>query len=430
MSLQLGSTPITGVKLGTTHITSIYIGATLVWSSTGIRDDADRQDAIGLGSNWTDLGPALTPNLASVYSRYFRMNMEDAGTTQSTQTDRQVYNAAVSPADDGYLETVPLTEGDSGLQTIVWRRANVTLTNGVGIHLRSGEASIVSRISNTEVVRTPTGRGFQPGDIIRLTQEGNVHSLRVAGGDPVVWNDSGGLAAVGASFRSMGLTMQGSRILQHGRGEGGTQTDEYVRQYSPALEFVEMGSDTPMAGYVDAFDRADSTTTLGSDWTPRRNTLGINSNAAYGVDDATNYGTYNTPMGAEDVQVNITLGTIEGTGADVYIWLGANTTGEGVLCRFLNNDRGNIYSKTGWSIDGTSRATASSNQTLATGDVFSLRRIGNVYTALKNGTPIAGQTWTDYGNVVPRNSSHRLAGLGVWGGTNYRRINTWQAFNL
>jgi hypothetical protein len=48
-----------------------------------------------------------------------------------------------------------------------------------------------------------------------------------------------------------------------------------------------------------------------------------------------------------------------------------------------------------------------------TGDTITLRRVGNVYTALKNGNPIgAGLTWTDSGNLLARDANHRLVGCG------------------
>lgn len=233
MTIRIGAANVSQVKVGAANVSSIRIGSTLVWSATGIRDDFDRQDTLGLGSQWTDLGPAVTPSIGSVTNRMARLNLSDELETLALQTSRWVYNAAVSPADDGWLETLPMSAGDYGLPTVVWRRANATLTHGVGIWMQRQQCAIVSRIASVEVIRTSL-LDFQPGNILRMTQAGNVHTLTVRGITTAAWDDTGALAASGPTYRSMGMSLSGSKISSTKGGE-----TYFLRNFSPAVDYVE-----------------------------------------------------------------------------------------------------------------------------------------------------------------------------------------------
>jgi hypothetical protein len=188
---------------------------------------------------------------------------------------------------------------------------------------------------------------------------------------------------------------------------------------------------TVLAHYTDDFNRANSTTTLGANWTNRSGTMGINTNAAYNpVTSSLNisYATYNSVMVGDDMQCAITIGTVNTTFQNVFVLLGCNTSGEGV--RLLINDAGNaiIASMTVWGTV-TTQATSSSTVSATAGDVFMLKRVGNVYTGYKNGVAIGGLSWTDSGNLVPRDSSHRVVGIAATSNVagTYTRIDAWSA---
>lgn len=185
--------------------------------------------------------------------------------------------------------------------------------------------------------------------------------------------------------------------------------------------------------YTDSFDRADSDTTLGTGWTNRNGVMGISTNCGYPVTADTNcVASYDSALSANDMSVSITVEGYVGSGGDrVIVVLGAATSGEMALLFIINGFNGYIYSSTGWDfgVNGTVQATSSSNVTYTTGDVILLQRVGNVYTAKLNGSTITGLTWTDSGDVLTRNASHRLTGVGSYNnsGTGYRRINSWAA---
>jgi hypothetical protein len=186
------------------------------------------------------------------------------------------------------------------------------------------------------------------------------------------------------------------------------------------------------AQYADDFNRANSTTTLGSNWTTRFATMGINANGAYGVGTVEPFATYNKAMIYDDMRVSIVAGaeSVVGTSHRLYIVLGANTTGE---CVVLDLDSGggfSIMTKNTWAGGLNSRA-ARFGQTIVVGDTYALERVGNVYTATHNGGPIgSGLSWTDNFTVQPRDASHRLVGIGALNGANYQRIDSWSAENI
>lgn len=185
-----------------------------------------------------------------------------------------------------------------------------------------------------------------------------------------------------------------------------------------------------MTSLTDDFNRADSTTTLGANWTNQLNAVGINTNAAYPA-TASSFclATHVTPLGGDDFQADIVLGTFT-VDREVTIIGGANSAGESAIAVILNGNAAasNIYTQTTWAgFPGTSRAVAGSAPSVTAGDTLSLKRVGNLYTVLKNGTLITGMSWTDGGNVLPRDSSHRLVGVGARDISGYRRIDSFTA---
>ena len=183
------------------------------------------------------------------------------------------------------------------------------------------------------------------------------------------------------------------------------------------------------AGFTDDLNRADSTTSAGPGWTNRFGVVGIKSNGAYGVPlSQWSQASYDTPMTSDDMEVSVTMGVNTGS-PNSAVLLGANTAGQ-CVSGLSQATATFITTQTAWGwVGNVSRGTVP--VTFATGDVLTLRRVGNVYTVFKNGNDI-GLTWTDSTNIVPRDSNHRLVGLathnngGAAPGT-YRLIDAFQA---
>lgn len=228
----------------------------------------------------------------------------------------------------------------------------------------------------------------------------------------------------------------------------GTSAQVLVRVGSTSGTIVASGYGLSEAyGYTDGgggdtFSRADSTTTLGSSWTQRVPTtgvgLGILNQAAYIPPPAGNgnlvtirvASTFNTPAVNDDVQLSLVISSVAGsTATSVSLLIGADTTGvaAGLLYSTgfdsINASLASIFSTTtDYSpptrspfppSNGTEQSSATSLLDLAVGDTLTLSRAGNVYSAKKNGAAISGlAAWTDSGNIVPRDSSHRLFGFG------------------
>lgn len=188
--------------------------------------------------------------------------------------------------------------------------------------------------------------------------------------------------------------------------------------------------------YTDDFNRTDSTAGLGASWTAKNGVLGIKTNRAYPV-TASIYNTaaYGSAMATDDHQVSVVLGAKVGAGVEVIdLILGANSAGELAFAEWYTGGGVVIYTNPGsWNVGtGYVSRTSMASTTWTTGDTLAFKRVGNVYSCLLNGSAISGATWTDIGNVVPRNSTHRLVGIGGVNGTGptYRTCDSFAADDI
>lgn len=236
MSANRGSALLTDIRHGTVNINEVRKGTILVWTRSTKRDDFDRDDALDLGPNWTDEGPS-GDHLLGVENGQCRQRIPDGllGGFWSLRTSRFRYNLATSIGDDGYIECRPSTRGDGksatslvGYTTQVFGRgSNSAATHGVGIWMAAGSCGIVSRISNVDTKRGDT-LPYQPGDRLRLTYVGDLHTLFKNGTQVSQWNDSGSAASKGSGYRSMIVRGDGAKDLLG------------PRRFSPALDYVLM----------------------------------------------------------------------------------------------------------------------------------------------------------------------------------------------
>ncbi|WAB09213.1 hypothetical protein SEA_LITTLEMUNCHKIN_37 [Gordonia phage LittleMunchkin] len=228
MTVRLGGKLITDVRLGTKPITQIRRGSQLIWSKATLRDDFNRADSIGLGANWTDLGPATAPYLASVTNNYARLNIPSNLVNLDLKTSRYRYTAGVKPNDNGHIETRVAIKGDAGWDRIteVYGWMNVDMSGGVAIRFDGSVASIVRRVNNTSVV-VATGGTYAAGDILKLSRNGQTWTLRRNGQLAVEWVDDGNTVTTGAAFRSLGLLVTG------------TKDTLGPRRYSAAVDYIE-----------------------------------------------------------------------------------------------------------------------------------------------------------------------------------------------
>lgn len=236
MTIKLGSTTISALRLGSTEITQVRLGSTLIWAKTNVRDDFNRPDSVGLGASWTDHGTATGDYRAGISQNTARILVPDVlfDVVQPLRLSRWRYNAAVVPADNGYVE---FRIGNAGaisadhITQVYGRLSNGGWTHGVGVQLDSGLLRIVRMVGGTETVMAssdPSGGNYSSGDIVRLTFTGQVFSLYRNGVLVAGWTDTGSSLA-GAGYRSLGVRFTGSKDFLG------------PRRYSASIDYVEAG---------------------------------------------------------------------------------------------------------------------------------------------------------------------------------------------
>lgn len=228
---------VTSVSRGATSISVIRRGSTLLWQRSELSDYFDGPDSDTLaGPKWAehgtgeyhlgiDSGSARVKIPEGLFGGYFTLC-----------SSLMRFTVGVAPSDDGYIECVPSSLGSgksggspNGYATDVYRRLyNADFTHGVGIRMMAGRLAIIRRVSGADTEMAQCG-SFQPGDVLRLDQANNTHTLYRNGGRVGLWSDSGATASKGSSFRSMGIRADGAKDLAG------------PRRFSPALDYVVMG---------------------------------------------------------------------------------------------------------------------------------------------------------------------------------------------
>lgn len=237
-SATRGTTLITDIRHGTVLINEVRRGANLVWTRSVKRDDFNRANSATVGSNWTSLGPS-SDYLLGIENKTARVKIPDGlfGGVFALRGSNMRWNVSVATGDNGYIECRPATRGDgfsltslSGFSSTLYGRANntgSTLTNGIGIHMQAGTCGIASMSGGSYHVQEDGGN-FQPGDRLRLTYVGDIHTLFRNGAEVAQWEDTGHIVARNSSNRSMVL------------GATGGKDALGPRRFSPALDYVLM----------------------------------------------------------------------------------------------------------------------------------------------------------------------------------------------
>lgn len=230
MSLYFPTSAITQMRLAGSPVQQLRLGSALIWSAGAIRVDFNVPDQIGLGSEWTSHG-GVSPYLASISSGYARINIPDALFQLDLHSDRVRYNATQVAADDGYVEVKIATMGDgtwyfAAKSQAMRRLSNAAFSDGVGIDTSGSQLSICRRLAGVDQIMKACGT-YQPGDVVRLVQVGNVHTMLRNGTDVGAWNDSGGTAHAGAAYRSVGMMFSGGKDILG------------PRRFSPAFDYLE-----------------------------------------------------------------------------------------------------------------------------------------------------------------------------------------------
>jgi len=142
------------------------------------------------------------------------------------------------------------------------------------------------------------------------------------------------------------------------------------------LGIVSSGYNTPAPVVSDAFNRADSTTTMGNadsgqTWVPNRGTWGISSNRAYCVNSAVGQCSTVIDSGLADCSVQMTVQT---TGDVGMCWRSTDDNNH-----FLGGS-GSIYRK-----QGGGYTLVASGSAVSSGDVIKVVLSGSSHTLTKNG---------------------------------------------
>jgi len=222
---------LVSARLGSQDIDQLVLDGQVVWTRALMADNFNRANSIGLGANWTNLGDAEDPYLASVVDGLCRLNIPDNIVGMNLRTSTWRWNPQVTNGDDGYIETRIANRGgnDDGLRTVVWRRAantGTTPTVGVGMEFSPLGIYVVNR-SGATILRRQSCGAFDAGDVVRMTSVGNVHTVTKNGLPAGVWPDTANAGPTGAANRSMAVTVSGIKPAFSSR------------RFSAALDYIE-----------------------------------------------------------------------------------------------------------------------------------------------------------------------------------------------
>lgn len=181
--------------------------------------------------------------------------------------------------------------------------------------------------------------------------------------------------------------------------------------------------------YFDDFNRTNGALT--TPWLSRSGSVMpvINANAVQhstGSGNTNQYAIHNQPLPTDDADITVKIKTPVGqskvTTTYFYVFFHAQPQSaqndDWIVAVFSGAANANgIYTL---SSSGMFTRRTTSTTSFVTGDTLTLRCRGTAYSILRNGTLISsGGSWTDSGNVVPRDANHRGWGFAVQSFTGY-----------
>lgn len=158
--------------------------------------------------------------------------------------------------------------------------------------------------------------------------------------------------------------------------------------------------------YTDDFNRDNSATSAGPDWTNVNNVLGISGNTCY-APGLYGVATYGYSPNSNNHRVSLTVSANHSTTRPSFLFMGCGSDIK-ASARIFNN-KIEILTRTTWAGTPTVRATYTG--TVSNGDVISLGRWGSVFSIRQN--DIERITWDDSDEIVTRDASHRICAIGV-----------------
>lgn len=225
---SLGATNLAAIRLGSTALVAARLGSVLVYASSPLRDDFNRDDQPVLLSPWINETPAALYH-AGVEGNACRLVLPD-GLSSQARVDSRFRHVVQVTADDGDLEIRVAHNGTLDYTTQVFRRYSTDGTGaaGVGINLSQSRAGIVRRAAGVDTIMANGGL-FGGGSVLRLNQTGNTHTLyRGGSNNPIAtWNDTAATASRGSTFRSIALHVQAAKEALG------------PRRFSPSLDYIQ-----------------------------------------------------------------------------------------------------------------------------------------------------------------------------------------------
>lgn len=211
-----GGLALVDARLGATSFSQIRVGSTVVWNRSGLRDDFERADAVGLGAAWTTFSATADqgPSIVSGTLRHY-VNGSLIGLSPVSSSSR--YNAAVLPGDNGYVQATIAAKNYMSAQlptSLIGRMSNGTFTDGALLDISNGQLSLASLINGayTPNIAGAASGSYDPGDLVRLEFEGNIYRIIRNGVNVQTWPDVGNTIKTGSGFRSCGQRTTGSKV--------------------------------------------------------------------------------------------------------------------------------------------------------------------------------------------------------------------------
>lgn len=176
---------------------------------------------------------------------------------------------------------------------------------------------------------------------------------------------------------------------------------------------------------TDDFNRANSTTSMGPNWTNVSSVMGVSSNQGYGVTaTAPNVAQHGTALSGDDQRAKATVSGLVSTDQPLLFLgsLAANQVYINMSSTFLG-----IYTSQAWNL-GVGQTARVTGTAIASGSpVMTIERVGSIYVARNDGQ--LNCTWNDSGNLMPKGSTYRNLALGIYhaGAGNNSRWDNWVA---
>lgn len=214
-------------RYGGLDLERLVLGLTTIWTRTSLFDGFDYENGPLDPERWVHLESDPGTYKLGVVDGAMRLDIPDNTFAIGIATQRSRYRFATPhEADNGYVEVRVANIGKSDHRTHVFRRSSVDGKYGVGMELRSGSMHICNRTPASDALMVNCG-AVSSGDIWRLHQVGDLHTMFRNGRVVGEWDDTANAGRRGPDYRWLTVRAVASKDILG------------PRRFSASLDYVE-----------------------------------------------------------------------------------------------------------------------------------------------------------------------------------------------